>query len=94
MRRFVIYRPNPPAHYVAQGYALPADQVQLEGIVFTDGSCVVHWMTATHSTSIFESFEAFMKVHGHPEYGTEVDWLDVEIPELKVQGIEVRGSAK
>lgn len=76
MRRFILYRLNPPEHYVRDGYAAPVDQVQLEGIVFTDGSCVVRWCTDTKSHSVWDSFASFEKIHGHPEYGTTVEWLD------------------
>ncbi len=76
MKRFLVYRPNPPENYVKEGYALPPDQVQIEGVVFTDGTCVVRWCTEHRSTSVWASFEDFMKIHGHPEYGTKVEWLD------------------
>jgi hypothetical protein len=80
MRRFQVFRPNPPANYVEEGYANPAGQVQLEGCVFTDGTCVIRWTTETRSHSVWGSFDDFYKVHGHPEYGTVVQWLDPEQP--------------
>lgn len=49
---------------------------QYEGVVFTDGTCVIRWLTAIGSTSVFESFDACMKIHGHPEYGTRIEWHD------------------
>ena len=54
------------------------DAVQLEGVVFTDGTCVIKWRTAIKSASIFATFDEFMAVHGHPEinYGTELVWID------------------
>lgn len=76
MRRFILYRPNPPENYVADGYANRPDEVQLEGVVFSDGTVVVRWCTETRSHSIWNCFEDFMKVHGHPEYGTFLKWLD------------------
>jgi hypothetical protein len=76
MKRFVVYRPNPPENYVKEGYANPVDQVQVEGVVFSDGSCVIRWCTSTHSTAVWNSFDDFQKIHGHPEYGTKVVWLD------------------
>jgi hypothetical protein len=77
MRRFRVYRPNPPANYVEDGYANPPDEVQVEGIVFSDGTCVVRWCTAVRSHSVWDSFGSFQKVHGHPEYGTKIEWVDV-----------------
>jgi hypothetical protein len=31
MKRFIIYRPNPPENYVEEGYANPPNEKQLEG---------------------------------------------------------------
>ena len=76
MKRFKIFRPNPPSNYVVEGYANPVDQVQLEGCIFSDGTCCIRWMTETRSHSIWASYEDFFKIHGHPEYGTKVEWLD------------------
>lgn len=81
-RRFVGYRPNPPAEYLAAGTAAPADAVQYEGVVFTDGTVVLRWCTAFRSWSVWGSFTDFYRVHGHPEYGTRIVFLDgpVELP--------------
>jgi hypothetical protein len=76
MKRFVVYRPQPPEHYVREGYALPIDQIQVEGIVTSNGKCIIEWQTAVNSVAIFENFDAFMKIHGHPEYKTIIKWLD------------------
>lgn len=77
MRRFRAYRPNAPEHYKAGGYANAPDEPQYEGIVFTDGTVAVRWLTLHRSTSFWDSFDELMAVHGHPEYGTRIDWLDV-----------------
>lgn len=76
MKRFVVYRPNPPENYVKEGYANPPDQIQLEGVVFENGRVAICWRTETFSISIWDSFEDFQKIHGHPEYGTKIVWLD------------------
>ena len=78
MRRFVCYRPDPPEGYVEQGYAVPADQPQFEGVVFSDGTTVLRWYTANGSTAVWPSLEDVLKIHGHPEYGTRIEWLDQE----------------
>jgi hypothetical protein len=52
------------------------DEVQFEGVVFSDGTCAVRWLTAFRSTSVWDSWEDLEKVHGHPEYGTVIEWLD------------------
>lgn len=76
MRRFKVYRPNPPEHYREGGFANAPDEVQFEGVEFSDGTVAVRWMTERRSTSLWTSLEDLMAVHGHPEYGTLVDWLD------------------
>lgn len=80
MKRFQVFRPAPPEAYFAAGRANPPDQVQYEGVVFTDGRVAVRWLTDFRSFSIWDSFEDLMKVHGHPEYKTIVKWLDGEQP--------------
>lgn len=76
VRRFVGYRPNPPAEYLDNGTAAPPDEPQYEGVVFTDGTVALRWRTEFRSTSLWTSYEDFFHVHGHPEYGTRIDWLD------------------
>ena len=76
MRRFVCYRPNPPADYYEQGAANAPDQVQFEGVVFSDGTCAVRWLTQYRSTSVWSAWEDLERIHGHPEYGTVIKWLD------------------
>jgi hypothetical protein len=36
-----------------------------EGIVFSDGEVVLHWLTVTKSTTVFDNLEALQAVHGH-----------------------------
>ena len=76
MRRFEVYRPSPPESYLAAGTANPPDEVQFEGVVFSDGTAAVRWRTEFRSTSLWSSLEDVEKVHGHPEYDTIWRWLD------------------
>lgn len=76
MKRFVGYRPNPPEGYLERGIAAPADEIQYEGVIFTDGSVALRWRTAYKSTSVWASYEDFYQVHGHPEYGTVIKFYD------------------
>lgn len=78
MRRFLGYRPKPPADYLEKGTANPPDQVQYEGVVFTDGTVGVRWLTDYSSHSVWRCWDDFDRVHGHPEYGTRIVWLDEE----------------
>lgn len=77
MRTFTVYRPNVPreglhAHNELQANA--PSEPQFEGVVFTDGVCVIRWRTAKGSTSVFASFDDMWAIHGHPEYGTIIEW--------------------
>ncbi len=76
MRRFRGYRRTPPQEYCDQGVANAPDEVQYEGVIFSDGTVCVRWLTAYRSHAIWADFATFWKIHGHPEYGTEIEWLD------------------
>ncbi len=78
MKRFIGYRPSPPADYLEKGAANKADEPQYEGIVFSDGTVAIRWLTAFRSHSIWTDYETFYKIHGHPEYGTVIEWLDFD----------------
>lgn len=76
IRRFECYRPNPPEGYREQGVANAPEEVQFEGVVFSDGTVCIRWLTQFRSHSVWQSWDDVEKVHGHPEYGTEIRWLD------------------
>lgn len=76
MKRFVCFRTNPPPAYRQQGTANPPDEPQFEGVVFSDGTCAVRWLTAYRSHSTWSSLADLLAVHGHPEYHTRIDWPD------------------
>lgn len=84
MRRFEGYRPHPPEEYYQQGAANAPDEPQYEGVVFSDGTVAVRWLTQFRSHSIWTDWESFYQIHGHPEYGTVIKWLD-ETRELSAQ---------
>jgi hypothetical protein len=71
-----MYRRGDISATHAEGTYNHPDQPQFEGVVFTDGVCVIRWMTAYRSTSIFKSMEEMLDVHGHPEYESELVWHD------------------
>ncbi len=52
----------------------PPDEVQFEGIVFSDGKVAVRWLTAKRSVSVWDSMEDLLAIHGHPEYGSKLVW--------------------
>lgn len=80
MKRFIGFRPNPPEKYYEQGAANAPDEPQYEGVLFEDGTVAIRWLTKYRSHSIWASFDDFYQIHGHPEYGTAIKWLDGEIP--------------
>lgn len=76
MRRFTMYRRNVPDATHNQFQKNPSHMPQFEGVVFSDGRCVIRWLTAKGSTACWDSFEDMMTIHGHPEYGSELIWHD------------------
>lgn len=77
MRRFTAYRRNLSArgtHTAVQ--ANPDDQPQFEGVVWTDGTCTIRWLTAKGSTAVWDCLMDMLMIHGHPEYGTDIVWHD------------------
>lgn len=77
MRRFQGYRRCPPSRHITAGAANPPDAPQYEGVVFSDGTVCVRWLTGFRSHSLWNDYDTFFKVHGHEEeYGTVIEWLD------------------
>lgn len=55
----------------------------LEGVVFTDGTCVTRWVTQNspgRSTNVWDSFGAFVSVHiaPHPDNKSKIVFNDGE----------------
>jgi len=69
---FQLFRPNVPQEHLDNGRALPADQAQLEGAIFSDDVTIIRWMTGEKSLAIFPTFDSFLDIHGHAEYGTQI----------------------
>ena len=78
MRRFQMYRPNIPIDTHDENQRNAPDAVQFEGVQFSDGSVAVRWLTAKSSTSVWASMDDMLAIHGHPEYGSVLVWLDEE----------------
>lgn len=76
MRRFTMYRENVPDATHNEDQKNPPDQPQFEGVVFTDGTVVVRWLTAKRSTSVWASLEDMLAIHGHPEYDSKLVYHD------------------
>lgn len=81
MQRFIGYRPAPPQEYIDKGItnagaSAEGDLADYEGVIFTDGTVVIRWRTAYRSHSVWADYDSFYQVHGHPEYGTKIVFLD------------------
>lgn len=76
MQRFKGYRPAPPQDYIDKAITNAGQEPDYEGVLFSDGTVCVRWLTTYRSHSIWANWEAFFQVHGHPEYGTRIVWLD------------------
>lgn len=60
----------------------PPDVPQFEGVIWGDGTVTLRWLTACRSTSVWDNVEDMLQIHGHPEYGTEIEWHDGPPPDL------------
>jgi hypothetical protein len=76
MRTFAGYRPQPPAEYEGNGITNAGRGADYEGAVFSDGTVVLRWLTQYRSHSVWACWDDFWRVHGHPEYGTEIVFTD------------------
>ena len=75
--RFTAYRRNisqRDTHNALQKN--PDDEPQFEGVIWTDGSVTLRWLTACRSTSVWANVSDMLNIHGHPEYGTVIKWHD------------------
>ena len=71
MKTFVVYRTKARevVNEVEKDNYLEADQVQFEGVQFSDGRVAIRWRAATKSTAVWDSMEDLKQVHiyAHPE---------------------------
>lgn len=65
----------------------------LEGAIFDDGVCVIHWCVKNlpTSTTVFQSFEDFERIHitSHPTNGTKL-FFNADIPLDVYEGLKAR----
>ena len=48
-RAFAGWRPNPPQEYQGKGITNSGETHDYEGVIFSDGTVVIRWMTAFRS---------------------------------------------
>lgn len=75
-RTFAGYRPNPPEEYRDKGITNAGLVPDYQGVIFSDGTVVIRWLTQYRSHSVWNNWTDFYQVHGHPEYGTEIIFDD------------------
>ena len=99
IQRFTAYRRNISQRDTHNRLQKNADhEPQFEGVIFTDGTVVLRWLTACRSTSVWACIEDCLNIHGHPEYGTEIVWHDSPPPQCWTDAcaaaIRARGERK
>lgn len=70
MRRFRLKRIEDESGVSGVGFVA-------EGVQFSDGQCVISWLTATSSIGIYHSIIEMIHVHGHGGK-TVIEWIDDE----------------
>lgn len=70
LRRFRLRRNEDESGVSGTGYVA-------EGVKFTDGKCVIKWITDTSSIGIYHSWVEMMAIHGHGGK-TVIEWVDAE----------------
>lgn len=77
MQRFTAYRRNISERTTHSDLHKNADhEPQFEGVIWSDGTCTLRWLTPIRAHSVWASVDDALEVHGHPEYGTEIVWHD------------------
>lgn len=83
MNRFTAYRRSISGRDTHTALQKNADDVpQFEGVIWSDGTVTLRWLTACRSTSVWANVEDMLNIHGHPEYGTDIAWHDGEVPQV------------
>jgi hypothetical protein len=81
MKRFTAYRKNISERESHNHFQKNKDnEPQFEGVIWTDGTVTLRWLTPCASHSIWSNIEDCLNIHGHPEYGTDIIWHDDEPP--------------
>lgn len=74
MKTFTVYRPQVSTDTHNEDQRNAPDEPQFQGVIFDSGKCVIQWLTSVRSVAVFDSFEDMLRIHGHPEYGTNIVW--------------------
>lgn len=77
MKRFLLYRDSDDSGVSGTG-------VVAEGVMFTDGTAVMRWVSEHTSTAVYRSVEDIKTIHGHGG-ATKLVWIDEQEPVSDVQ---------
>lgn len=68
MRRFRLKRVIDSSGVSGVGYVV-------EGVEFSNGQCVLHWLTEWSTLGIYASAREVVEIHGH-DGNTVLEWID------------------
>jgi hypothetical protein len=68
MKRFVLNRKEDKGGVSGTG-------IVAEGIVFSNGKCVISWRTKYTSVAIYDDLKTLEAIHGHGG-ATQIKWVD------------------
>jgi hypothetical protein len=89
IQRFTVYRRNINARGTHTPMQANADDLpQYEGVIWTDGTVTLRWLTACRSHSVWANIADALSIHGHPEYGTVIKWHDGPAPQEWVAQVD------
>lgn len=80
---FTMYRRNVPDTTHNANQKNPPEQPQFEGVLFSDKTVAIRWCTLMRSTSVWNSLEDMLAIHGHPEYDSELVYHDDRLDKNK-----------
>ena len=86
MRRFRLKRNEDESGVSGVGYVA-------QGVQFSDGTCAMHWLSATSCTAIYHSHVELIHIHGHGGK-TEIEWLDPEFEQTGLPQIDLSVTKK
>lgn len=58
MRKFNLHRREDESGVSGTG-------IVTEGVEFSDGTCVMRWLTSTKSTALYNNIDELVQIHGH-----------------------------
>lgn len=79
MKTFMMYRREDISDTHDENQVNPPEEPQFQGIEFDNGKVAICWLTPKSSVSVWDSMDDMLAIHGHPEYGSELEWVATEV---------------